>query len=169
MAWTHVLQMQRDHRYQFKLLYPGKLPITIDGGNKTFHDKTKLSNIFLQTQLYRRGQRANQNLRRLIIPSKGQEIIKRGSHTDHHHHHISNKVMGINKNRSFISLTTSDLKFQTKRHRLTEWMQNQNPSCCIQETHLNIKDRYHLRLKGWEKLFPGNRPKNQTCVAIFKI
>ena len=38
--------------------------------------------------------------------------------------------------------------------------------CCIKETHLNLKDRQYLRVKGWEKVFQSNRPKKQVSVAI---
>jgi len=41
-AWTDVLQTLRDHRRQTKLLYPARLPIIIDGENKTFLNKVKL-------------------------------------------------------------------------------------------------------------------------------
>jgi hypothetical protein len=40
-AWTDVIQTQRKHKYQPRLLYPAKLSITIDGETKVFHDKTK--------------------------------------------------------------------------------------------------------------------------------
>ena len=54
-----------------------------------------------------------------------------------------------------------------KRHRLTDWIQKQNPSFfCIQETHLNLKDRHHLRRNGWEKIYQSNVPKKQVGVAI---
>ncbi|KAL6071572.1 hypothetical protein STEG23_024543, partial [Scotinomys teguina] len=51
--------------------------------------------------------------------------------------------------------------------RLTEWIRKQGPSfCCIQETHLNFKDRHYLRVKGWEKTFQSNGLKKQAGVAI---
>jgi hypothetical protein len=34
-------------------------------------------------------------------------------------------------------------------------MEKQNLSC-IQETHINIKDRHHLRVKDWKKIFQAN-------------
>jgi hypothetical protein len=37
---------------------------------------------------------------------------------------------------------------------------------CIQEIHLNIKDRHHLRLKGWEKISQVNEPTKQAGVVI---
>ena len=37
---------------------------------------------------------------------------------------------------------------------------------CLQETHLNLKDRHYLRVKGWEKVFQSDRPRKQAGVAI---
>jgi hypothetical protein len=37
----NVIHYLREHKCQPRLLYPAKLPITIDGENKGFHDKTK--------------------------------------------------------------------------------------------------------------------------------
>jgi hypothetical protein len=42
-SWTDVIQTLREHKCQPKLLYPGKLLITIDGETKVFHDKTKFT------------------------------------------------------------------------------------------------------------------------------
>ena len=35
-----------------------------------------------------------------------------------------------------------------------------------QETHLNHKDKYYLRIKSWEQIFQSNEPKKQTGEAI---
>ena len=35
-AWTDIMQNQREHKCQPKLLYPAKLSITIDGETKIF-------------------------------------------------------------------------------------------------------------------------------------
>jgi hypothetical protein len=40
-ARTDVLQVLKEHRCQSRLLHPAKISVTIDGENKTFHDKTK--------------------------------------------------------------------------------------------------------------------------------
>jgi hypothetical protein len=40
---TEVIQSQREHKCQPRLLYPAKLSITIDGETKVFHDKTKFT------------------------------------------------------------------------------------------------------------------------------
>ena len=51
-----------------------------------------------------------------------------------------------------------------KTHRLTEHLQKQVPSFCIQEKYL-IKGRHYLRIKSWEKIFQANGPKKQTDVV----
>lgn len=38
--------------------------------------------------------------------------------------------------------------------------------CYIQEAHLNIKDRYHFRVKGWNKIFQACKPKKQASKSI---
>ena len=42
----------------------------------------------------------------------------------------------------------------TKRQRLAEWVQKQDPYiCCLQETHFKTRDTYRLKVKGWKKIF----------------
>ena len=38
--------------------------------------------------------------------------------------------------------------------------------CCLQETHLKIRDTYRLKLKGWKKIFHANRDQKKAGVAI---
>ena len=56
---------------------------------------------------------------------------------------------------SYLSITTlyvNGLKAPTKRQRLAEWIQKQDPyTCCLQETHLKTGDTYGLKLKGWKR------------------
>ena len=55
----------------------------------------------------------------------------------------------------------------TKRQRLAEWIQKQDPYiCCLQETHLKTRDTYTLKVKGWKKIFHANRDQNKAGVAI---
>ena len=54
-----------------------------------------------------------------------------------------------------------------KRHRLTYWICKQDPAfCCIQETHLSVKDRHYLKVKSWKTIFQANYLKKQAGVAI---
>ena len=55
----------------------------------------------------------------------------------------------------------------TKRQRLAEWIQKQDPYiCCLQETHLETRDTYRLKVKGWKKIFHANRDQRKAGVAI---
>jgi hypothetical protein len=42
-SWTDVIKTIREHKGQPRLIYPGKLLITVDGETKVFHDKTKFT------------------------------------------------------------------------------------------------------------------------------
>jgi hypothetical protein len=42
-SWTDVIQTQREHKCQPRLLYPATFSITINGETKVFHDKTKVT------------------------------------------------------------------------------------------------------------------------------
>ena len=68
---------------------------------------------------------------------------------------------------SIITLSVNGLNAPTKRQRLAEWIQNQDPyMCCLQETHLKTRDTYRLKVKGWKKIFHTNRDQKKTGVAI---
>ena len=55
----------------------------------------------------------------------------------------------------------------TKRQRLAEWIQKQDPYiCCLQETHLKTGDTYRLKVKSWKKIFHANRDQKKAGVAI---
>ena len=66
---------------------------------------------------------------------------------------------------SIITLNVNGLNAPTKR--LAEWIQKQDPYiCCLQETHLETRDTYRLKVKGWKKLFHANRDQKKAGVAI---
>ena len=55
----------------------------------------------------------------------------------------------------------------TKRQRLAEWIQKQDPYvCCLQEIHLKTRDTYRLKVKGWKKIFHTNGDQKKAGVAI---
>ena len=59
------------------------------------------------------------------------------------------KKMAIGTYISIISLNVSVLNAPTKRHRLVEWIQKQDPYiCCLQETHFRPTDTYRLKVRG---------------------
>ena len=68
---------------------------------------------------------------------------------------------------SIIALNVNGLNAPTKRHRLAEWIQKQDPYiCCLQETHFRPKDKYRLRVRGWKNIFHTNGKQKKTGVAI---
>jgi hypothetical protein len=72
---------------------------------------------------------------------------------------IKTNITETNNHLSLISLNMNGLSSPLKRHKLIDWIHKQDPAfCCIQETHLNNKDRHYLRIKGWKKAFQeGNK------------
>ena len=68
---------------------------------------------------------------------------------------------------SVITLNVNGLNAPTKRQRLAEWIQKQNPYiCCLQETHLKTGDTYRLKAKGWKKIFHTKRDQKKGRVAM---
>ena len=68
---------------------------------------------------------------------------------------------------SIITLNVNGLNAQTKRHRLAEWIQKQDPYiCCLEETHFRHRDTYRLKMRGWKKIFHANGNQKKAGVAI---
>ena len=64
---------------------------------------------------------------------------------------------------STIILKVSGLNVPTKRYRLAEWIQKQDPYiCCLQETHLKTRDTYRLKVK----IFHINGDQKKAGVSI---
>ena len=69
---------------------------------------------------------------------------------------------------SITTLTVNGLNAPTKRQKLAEWMQEQDPYiCCLQETYLKTRDTYRLKAKGWKKIFHTNGDQKKAGVTIF--
>ena len=73
-----------------------------------------------------------------------------------------------NSHITILTLNINGLNAPIKRHRLANWIKNQNPSvCCIQGTHLRCKDTQRLKIKGWRKTYQANGEKKKKAgVAI---
>ena len=66
-----------------------------------------------------------------------------------------------------ITLNVNGLNTPTKRHRLTEWIQKQDPLiCCLKVTHFRSRDTYRLKMKGWKKNFHANGNQKKAGGAI---
>ena len=68
---------------------------------------------------------------------------------------------------SIITLNVNGLNAPTKRQRLAEWIQKQDPYIYrLQETHLETRDTCSLKVKGRKKIFHANRDQKKAGVAI---
>ena len=68
---------------------------------------------------------------------------------------------------SIITLNVNRLNAATKKHRLAEWIQKQDPYICgLQETHFRPRNTYRLKVRGWKKIFHANGNQKKPGVAI---
>ena len=71
---------------------------------------------------------------------------------------------------TYISITTLNVNGfndPTKRHRLAEWIQKQDPYiCCLEETHFRPRDTSRLKVRGWKKIFHENGKQKKAGAAI---
>ena len=75
--------------------------------------------------------------------------------------------MAIGTYISIITLNINGLNAPTKRHRLAEWIQKQDPSiCCLQETHFRPQDTYRLEVREWKNILHANGKQKKAGVAI---
>ena len=75
--------------------------------------------------------------------------------------------MAIGTYVSIITLNGNGLNAPTKRHRLAEQIQKQDPyMCCLQETHFRPKDTYRLKVKGQKNVFLANGKPKKAGAAI---
>jgi len=75
--------------------------------------------------------------------------------------------MAIGTYISIITLNVNRLNAPTKRHRLAERVQKQDPYMyCLQETHFRPKDTYTLKVRRWKNIFIANGKQKKSGVAI---
>ena len=65
------------------------------------------------------------------------------------------------------TLNVNGLNAPTKRHRLAEWIQKQDPCiCCLQETHFRPRDTYRLKVREWKEILHGNGNQKKAGVLV---
>ena len=76
--------------------------------------------------------------------------------------------MAIGTYISIITLNVNGLNAPTKRHRLAEWIQKQDPYiCCLQETYFRPTSRYiQTESERMEKYIPCKWEEKKAGVAI---
>src|SRR3712207_5371729 len=79
----------------------------------------------------------------------------------------SDRLSALSPHASIITLKINGLNSPIKRHRVTRWIKEQDPTiCCLQETHLSPNDKYRLRVKGWKTIFQANGKQKKAGVTI---
>ena len=77
------------------------------------------------------------------------------------------KKMALGTYISIITLNAKGWTALTKRHKLSEWIQKQDPHVyCLQEIHFRPKDTYKLKVRGWKNILYANGKQNKAGVAI---
>ena len=75
--------------------------------------------------------------------------------------------MAMGSHLSIITLNVYGLNAPTKRQKLAEWIQEQDPYiCCLRETNLETRDTYRLKVKGWKKIFHANGDQKKAEITI---
>ena len=76
--------------------------------------------------------------------------------------------MAIGTYLPIITLSVNGLNAPTKRHRLAEWIQRQDPYiCCLQGTHFRPQYTYRLKVRGWKNILHANGNQKKAGLAIF--
>ena len=79
---------------------------------------------------------------------------------------IINK-MAIGTYISIITLNVNGLNAPTKKHRLAEWIEQQDPYIrCLQKFYSRSKYTYRLKVREWKNIFHANGKQKKAGVAI---
>jgi exonuclease III len=71
-------------------------------------------------------------------------------------------MTGITTYLSVLTLNVKGLNSPIKRHCLMKWIKKEDPTiCCLQETHLNDRNKNRLRMKDWKKFTKPMSPENR--------
>ena len=86
-----------------------------------------------------------------------------------------NQKMALGTYISIITLNVNEFNAPTKRQRLAEQIQKQDPYiymyicmyiCCLQETHFRPQDTQRLKVRGWKNIFHANGKQKKPGVAV---
>ena len=69
---------------------------------------------------------------------------------------------------SIITLNVNELNATSKRHRLTEWIQNQeDPLYAVyKKPSSDLKTHYRMKVRGWKYIFHSSAERTKAGVAI---
>ena len=105
-------------------------------------------------------QRKKNTLLKIVIKTQEQRTREEGKKKEQKNSKTTNN-MEIRTNMPIITLNVNYLNAPTKIHRLSEWIQKQDPYiCCLQETHFTSRDTYNLKVRGWKKILHAKGNQN---------
>ena len=137
-----------------KITLPGKDLIQIQQRNQKFHRQAEAKRI----QRHQTSSTAN---------AKGTSLSGKHREEKDQQKQTQNKKMVIGKYISIITLNVNGLIAPSKRHRLAEWIQKQDPYICgLQETRFRPRDPYRLKVRGWKKRSHANENQEKAGVEI---
>ena len=135
--WQDIFKVLKGENLQPRLLYPARISFKTDGEIKSFSDKQKLREFSTTKpalqQMLKDLYSQEIQVKKKIYKIKPQTI----------------KKMAIGTYISIITLNVNRLNAPTKRHRLAEWIEKQDPCICsLQDTYFRPKDTYILKVRG---------------------
>ena len=137
MEWHDIFKVMKGKKLQPRLLYLASVSFRFNGEIKTFTDKQKL----------REFSTTKPALQQMLRNFSRQETQEKEKTYNNKPKTIQKMVIGTYI--SIITLNVNGLKAPTKRHRLAEWIQKQDPYiCCLQETHFRRRDTHRLKVRG---------------------
>ena len=117
--WQDIFTVFKGKNLQPRLQYPARISFKIDGEIKRFSDKQKLKEFTTTKPVL-------QQMLKRFTQSRNTKEEKRSTKS------TLFKKMAIGTYISIIILNVNGLNAPTKRHRLAEWIQKQEPyTCCL--------------------------------------
>ena len=116
--WQDIFKVLKGKNLQWRLLYPARISLQIDGEIKRFSDKQRLRE-FSTTK-----PALQQMLKRLISWGNARE------EKDLQNQPQTIKRMSVGTYISIITLHINRINALTERHRLAEWIKKQDPYIC---------------------------------------
>ena len=101
---------------------------------------------------------SNRNTKTINNPRTIDQKREKSTHTT--------TTAGINKHCSLVTFNINNPN-SPARYRLTDWIKIQHLCFgCIQETHLNIKDKHHLKVKGCKSYSKQMDPRSKPVYSL---
>ena len=148
-----IFKVLKGKNLQPRSQYPARISFKIDGELKNFSDKQKL--------------REFSATKPALTNVKGTYIVRKYKRRKRSTKSTPIKKMALGTYISIITLNVNGLNAPTKRHRLAEWIQKQDPYICrLQETHFRPQDTYRPKVRGEKNIFQANGKQKKAGVAI---